>query len=58
MITLDMKLKRIIEWIIPFTLISSKNKLAKLPLWAKPIITLHTKRKVYVICKKIKNEYE
>jgi hypothetical protein len=52
-----MKLKRIIEIILPVTLISSYNKEATLPLWAKPIITLYTKRKVYVICKKIKNSY-
>lgn len=53
-----MKLKRIIEIILPVTLISSYNKEATLPLWAEPIIKFYTKRKVYVICKKIHNTYE
>lgn len=52
-----MKLKRIIEILLPFTLISSKNKEAKEPLWCKPRLKIYTKRKVYVICKKIKNTY-
>jgi hypothetical protein len=53
-----MKPKRIIEWILPFTLISCKKKEdISFPAWAVPVIVIYTKRKIWAICKKVINKY-
>jgi len=52
------KLKRLLEIILPFTLITSFNKEAKLPAWAKPIMSIYTKKRIWVFCKKIINRYD
>lgn len=54
---LKFELLKLRERLIPFTIIKSKNKEAKLPLWAKPIISFYTKKHIYVICHKIINKY-
>jgi hypothetical protein len=48
-------MNRIIEKILPFTVISSNNVNAKTPGYLKEIIRFTTKNKVFVIGKKIKN---
>ena len=50
-------MNRILEFLIPFTIISSYNKEAKLPLWAKPLFSIYTQKKIWVFCKKVRNEY-
>jgi len=51
-------MKKLIEKLIPFTLIVSKSPDAKIPEYIKPRIIIQTKHRKIVIAKKIKNIYE
>ena len=57
--TIKTKIKRIIEKIAPFSIISTNNKTAAIPSYINHIyIDLILKNKRYVFFKKIKNSYK
>ncbi len=56
-ITFKQRVKRIVEKVCPYTIISTSNMTAKCPMFLTPLLDVRTSTKRYVVGRKIKNIY-
>jgi len=50
--------KRLLEYILPFSVFITKDKTAKIPDIVKPYLILYTSKRKILIAKKIINKYD